>query len=98
MLFRHRIIPTFTVILLIGCLSACGSGDENVTLRLTPAERSRIDTIYRTRLDSLRPIWDLACDTSRPRRLAAAVDSIVSERIEEEERLRARTKLPPIPQ
>jgi hypothetical protein len=94
--YRHRIFPSLFAILLLGLVSACGN-DGNVTLRLTPAERSRIDTLYRIQLDSLRPIWEQACETNYPKMVRAAVDSIVTERIAEEERLRART-LNPQPQ
>ncbi len=93
MSYRHRILSPLFVLLLLGLASGCGN-DGNVTLRLTPAENSRIDTLYRIQLDSLRPIWEQACETNYPKMVRTAVDSIVTERIAEEERLRARTQSP----
>jgi len=93
MLNRHHILSPLFALFLLGLASGCGN-DGNVTLRLTPAENSRIDTLYRTQLDSLRPIWEQACETNYPKMVRAAVDSIVTQRIAEEERLRARTQNP----
>ncbi|MEZ4987871.1 MAG: hypothetical protein R2795_23055 [Saprospiraceae bacterium] len=72
-------------------LTACGGNQPGVNLRLTPAERAQIDTLYRVQLDSLRPVWDSLCTTGRDGRLQQAVDSIVKERLEEEALLRERT-------
>lgn len=86
-------LSRFTIsVLLIASLSlsACGSKDTAVNLRLTPTERNRIDTIYTARLDSLRPIWDSLCELNYPTIVEQAVDSIVEQRLEEEAKLRAR--------
>jgi len=68
---------------------ACND-QPNIELRLTPAERNRIDTLYNARLDSLRPIWDSLCDANYQTLVRNAVDSIVKQRLQEEKRLRAR--------
>ncbi|MEL7220176.1 MAG: hypothetical protein AAGJ93_02590 [Bacteroidota bacterium] len=78
------------LILLAGVLSACGEQKTDVSLRLTHAEKVRIDSIYTHRLDSLRPVWDSLCEARHDVVLKAAIDSIVEERLEEEARLRAR--------
>lgn len=72
-------------------LTACDNQTQNVSLRLTPTERNRIDTLYTNQLDSLRPIWDSLCEQRYSQMVKLAVDSIVAQRLEEEERLRART-------
>ncbi len=72
-------------------LTACDNQTQNVSLRLTPTERNRIDTLYTNQLDSLRPIWDSLCEQRYPRMVKLAVDSIVKQRLEEEVRLRTRT-------
>lgn len=96
MTYRQRIVASLLAIPLLALAPGCGN-DSKVTLRLTPAENSRIDTLYRARLDSLRPIWEQACEANYPQMVRTAVDSIVAERIADEERLRARTQ-PPNPQ
>ena len=78
------------MILLCGLVAACSDQKTDVSLRLTHAERERIDSIYTSRLDSLRPIWDSLCDVNHDATLKIAIDSIVTERIEEEVRLRSR--------
>ncbi|MEL7249399.1 MAG: hypothetical protein AAFO03_13310 [Bacteroidota bacterium] len=83
---------SFLIIVLVVaalCWNACGE-KEAVNLRLTPMERNRIDTLYTVRLDSLRPIWDSLCEVNHSLVVAAAVDSIVQQRLEEEARLRSR--------
>lgn len=81
---------TIVVLLTLLGFSACGGGETEVNLRLTPTERSRIDTLYTARLDSLRPLWDSLCEVNHPKIVEAAVDSIVQQRLEEEVRLRSR--------
>lgn len=71
-------------------LLSCGGKDPEVNLRMTPAERSRVDTIYKTRIAILRPQWDSLCDARYPAVVAAARDSIVKERLAEEALLRRR--------
>ncbi len=69
----------------------CGNNKRTgVDLRLTARERTRIDTVYTERLDSLRPLWDSLCELRHPSIVEAALDSIIEERLEEEARLRAR--------
>ena len=85
-------VPSAIILLLLAVLlwGACNSKDTEVNLRLTPNERTRIDTIYTVRLDSLRPIWDSLCEMNYPQMVEEAVDSIVQQRLEEETRLRSR--------
>jgi hypothetical protein len=80
------------VVIIILCFftNACSDQKTGVSLRLTHAERVRIDSIYTSRLDSLRPIWDSLCEAGYDSSLKVALDSIVSERLEEEDRLRSR--------
>lgn len=75
--------------LLIGCF-ACGGGREDVTLRLTPNERTRIDTLYTQRVKEMKPIWDSLCEAHHDSMLRYAVDSIIQERLADEAELRAR--------
>ena len=80
----------YLIALIFITFTACDNQTQNVSLRLTPTERNRIDTLYTSQLDSLRPIWDSLCDQRYPEMVASAVDSIVKQRLEEEERLRTR--------
>ena len=81
----------YLIAVIFFALTACDNQTQNVSLRLTPTERNRIDTLYTSQLDSLRPIWDSLCELHYSRMVELAVDSIVEQRLEEEERLRART-------
>ena len=81
----------FLIVIILFALTTCDNQTQNVSLRLTPTERNRIDTLYTSQLDSLRPIWDSLCELRYSRMVELAVDSIVEQRLEEEERLRART-------
>lgn len=83
------LIGILLALLLLGW-SSCGKNQQDYSLRLTARERTRIDTIYSQRLDSLRPIWDSLCDERWPGIVDRAVDSIIQERLEEETKLRAR--------
>ena len=84
-----RSLIIFAALLLALALTSCGD-NSNVSLRLTPAERGRIDTLYTAQLDSLRPLWDSMCTQRYDMAVSKAVDSIVQQRMEEEIRLRSR--------
>ncbi|PSR14290.1 MAG: hypothetical protein DA408_15235 [Bacteroidetes bacterium] len=71
-------------------MTACGGKPVEVSLRLTPKERGQIDTLYTAQLDSLRPLWDSLCEARYETDLRRAIDSIVTQRTEEEIRLRSR--------
>lgn len=87
---KHLSTSLALLTVLIGLMSACGEQKTDVSLRLTHAEKVRIDSIYTHRLDSLRPVWDSLCEARHNLVLKTAIDSIVAERLEEEARLRAR--------
>ena len=70
-------------------MTSCGERDS-VRLRLTAAERARIDTLYTAKIDSIRPYLDSLCEANFASELEVAVDSIIQQRKLEEERLRAR--------
>lgn len=91
---RHPFLIGALLVLLSLGWSSCGSKQQDYSLRLTARERTRIDTIYSERLDSLRPIWDSLCDERWQSMVDRAVDSIIEERLEEEARLRARLPAP----
>lgn len=86
MAIRYRYIG----LLLLPMAAACDQAGQDVSLRLTHHERSRIDTIYSQRVQDLRPELDSLCDARYPDLLDAALDSIIEERIRAEERLRNR--------
>lgn len=88
----NKYLLSTVMALLLMALIACDNQKQNVSLRLTPTERSRIDTLYTAKLDSLRPIWDSLCEQRYDSMVKLALDSIVEQRLEEEERLRARTQ------
>ena len=67
----------YLIAIVFFALTACDNQTQNVSLRLTPTERNRIDTLYTSQLDSLRPLWDSLCEQRYPQMVASAVDSIV---------------------
>ncbi|RMF04752.1 MAG: hypothetical protein D6772_00165 [Bacteroidetes bacterium] len=73
-------------------LTACGGKEPEVRLRLTPAERNKIDTIYQERIGVLRLRWDSLCEARFDSIVVHARDSIVQERLEEEAALRRRQR------
>lgn len=64
--------------------------DQKVELRLTSYELNRIDTLYARQAEALRDEADSLCNAAYPKLVQTAVDSIISERIATEERLRRR--------
>ena len=76
-------------LLFVCVLDSCGE-EEAVRYQLTPEQREAFQAIAGERIDSLRPILDSICEATREERIAAATDSIVQVRLEEELRLRAR--------
>jgi len=85
-------------VLLITCtliFSTCSNPkDDNVRLRLTSNERRQIDTLVSREVRTMRPYYDSLCQINFETMVAAATDSIVQKRLEEELRLRARIPLP----
>jgi len=83
-----------SIILVISCcycFFSCGNNKADVNLRVTHAENKKIEAIYTSRLDSLRPLWDSLCVFNHDEMLDKALDSIIKERLEEEELLRSRS-------
>lgn len=78
-----------SLVLLIGYCLACGGAEEDITLRLTPNERTQIDTIYTRRVKALRPVLDSLCTARHDELVRLALDSIVAERLRKEALLRA---------
>lgn len=76
-------------LLLLLLTAACGP-DEQVRVRLTPKQTDAYQALARATTDSLRPALDSICDATFEARVAAATDSIVQRRLEEEIRLRTR--------
>ena len=77
-----RSICFFSILLF--SLSACGEPE----IKLDRAARRTIDTLVNHQLDSMSPILDSLCKTTRDEVIQQAVDSIVKERQKREERLR----------
>lgn len=74
----------------LGVLLQLACTDQKVELRLTSYELNRIDTLYARQAEILRDEADSLCNAAFPKLIQAAVDSIISERIATEERLRRR--------
>lgn len=72
-------------------LGACQQ--DEVQLRLTSYERNRIDTLYARIAPDLRKETDSLCNATFAQLVQQAVDSIVQERLIEEELLRSRIPL-----
>lgn len=75
---------------LLPLLAACSPDQEDVNIRLTMAERERLDKMVAAEMDSIRPLLQAACAESFDERVLAATDSIVQRQLEDEARLRAR--------
>ncbi len=78
-----QIIIAFIFVLFFGG-SACGEPE----IKLDRAARRTIDTLVNYQLDSISPILDSLCKSTRGDFIQQAVDSIVEERKKKEERLR----------
>ena len=77
-----RSICFFSILLF--SLSACGEPE----IKLDRTARRTIDTLVNYQLDSISPILDSLCKTTKDDFIQHAVDSIVKERQKKEERLR----------
>ncbi len=87
-------ISTFTrqltlVLIVSVSLFSCGE-KEQTKVRLTSAERVKIDTLYTREVKTLRPYLDSLCEANFDAMVARAVDSLLIVRREEELRLRER--------
>lgn len=81
-------IRMLSILVIIASMSSCTERE----VRLSVNDRQIVDTIYLSRLDSLRPLWDTLCATNRVSMLQHTVDSLVRTRREEEARIRERIK------
>lgn len=79
------------LLLILIFLSACG-GKKNTAakVRLSSNERALMDSLYIKKIETLRPEWDSLCEARYETAVAQAVDSLITTRLEEEIRLRAR--------
>ena len=83
----NRSISLILFIFLIGIFS-CGEPE----IKLNRADRKAIDTLTNNQLDSISPILDSLCIVEKEIFIKKAVDSIMKERHEQEERLRLNTE------
>ncbi|MEM9837166.1 MAG: hypothetical protein AAF828_11725 [Bacteroidota bacterium] len=75
-------------------LASCGDADsKDITLRLTSQERRQIDTLVTRQVKAIRPYYDSICAADFDQMVAAAMDSILQRRLEEEARLKSRIPL-----
>lgn len=86
---------SFLVLIGIGAtlVSSCGE-NETYNLRLTANERTRIDTIYASRVGAIRAEIDSICDLQQDSLVQLFRDSIIKERLAEEALLRSRLPIP----
>ncbi|NRB47837.1 MAG: hypothetical protein HRU41_09215 [Saprospiraceae bacterium] len=78
-------------VLLFLSLSACGGKKSGAAkVRLSSNERALMDSLYIKQIEQLRPMWDSLCTANFETSVAQAVDSLITTRLEEEVRLRAR--------
>ncbi|MEM6877432.1 MAG: hypothetical protein AAF544_02650 [Bacteroidota bacterium] len=75
------------------CWSCSADTEGGVDLRITGKESKIIDSIMQAESPIMREYLDSLCDAEMEGSIAAATDSIVQERLEEEARLRARRPL-----
>lgn len=68
--------------------SACDDSKNRTQVKLSYQERRAIDTLYKVKVLELSPILDSLCDAHFDKSVQESIDSILSERRAEEERLR----------
>ncbi|MCB0654172.1 MAG: hypothetical protein KDC85_23025 [Saprospiraceae bacterium] len=68
--------------------SACDDSKNRTQIKLSYQERRAIDTLYKVKVLELSPILDSLCDARFEKSVQESIDSILSERRAEEERLR----------
>ena len=78
-----------SILLPLLLLISCGE-EEAIRIQLTPDQREEFQAIAAARIDTMRPIMDSLCTATTEARIAAATDSIIQVRLEEEIRLRTR--------
>ncbi len=83
----NRSISLILFIFLTAIFS-CGEPE----IKLNRADRKAIDTLTNNQLDSISPILDSLCIVEKEIFIKKAVDSIIKERQEQEERLRLNTE------
>lgn len=83
-------IHLFVLSIIGTLLFSCDNKKTDVHLRLTHTENKLIQKAYQNRLDSLRPLWDSLCELNHDKMLSHALDSIIKQRLAEEEILRNR--------
>lgn len=83
----------FCFLLMFGLLLGCSDDNAKVNYRLTSKERQKVDTLVARQLRIMRPRIDSLCDLHFETKVAAATDSIIQLRLEQEARLRNRIPL-----
>ena len=76
--------PLYLLLILLFSCSACGEPE----IKLDRAARRTIDTLVNYQLDSIGPMLDSLCKATKDDFIQQAVDSIMQERRQKEERLR----------
>ena len=79
----------FLAFVLLLMATACGEKKET-RIRLTSAERVKVDTLYSKEVKTLRPYLDSLCEAQFDSLVQRAVDSLLEVRRAEEIRLRNR--------
>jgi hypothetical protein len=69
-------------------LTGCDDSKNRTEIKLSYQERRAVDTLYKERILELAPIMDSLCDTNFEAMVQSSIDSILTERRAEEERLR----------
>lgn len=93
-LFLSKLLFSGYVALFVLFATGCDNEQkDDVNLRLTSKEKREIDTLVSNEVKILRPYYDSLCQTTFEKNVAAATDSIVQRRLEDELRLRARIPL-----
>ena len=90
MKLRNRPILSFCGLFagLFTLFSACDEGKTRTQIKLSYQERRAVDTLYKERVLELGPVLDSICDANFDQMVQASIDSILTERQAEEERLR----------
>ena len=68
--------------------SSCDEKKNSPEIKLSYQERRAVDTLYKNRVLELSPLMDSICDMNFDAMVESSIDSILTERRAEEERLR----------
>lgn len=78
----------FIGVAVMALFSSCDDSKNRTQIKLSYQERRAVDTLYKERVIELGTVMDSICDANFDNMVQTSIDSILTERRAEEERLR----------